>query len=198
MTNATAIQDRPSPSLPTGASSGKFAMWLFLVSDAMGFGSLIVTYAVLRHVHPDWPNPAHVLNIPLTAFNTLVLIFSARTMAAALSAAQRGDQTGLTKSLRYTIIGGVLFLGIQAYEYTHLLHDGVSLYANLFGATFFAMTGFHGLHVLAGVIYLTCIWWAAARGHYSASHYSPVEIAGLYWYFVDLVWILIFTFVYLI
>jgi heme/copper-type cytochrome/quinol oxidase subunit 3 len=96
------------------------------------------------------------------------------------------------------MLGGTAFLGIQAYEWTHLIREGLTAQRSLFGATFFALTGFHGCHVLSGVIYLGFILSAAFRGRYSASHWTSVEVVGLYWHFVDLIWILVFTFVYLI
>jgi heme/copper-type cytochrome/quinol oxidase subunit 3 len=187
---------------------GKLGMWMFLAGDAMGFGALIVGYGALRIYSPNWPLPADVLGISLTAFMTFVLICSSVTMVKALSAVQQGDQAGLRKFLLFTILGGSLFLALQAYEWTHLIFgEGMSIRhpphnfpnaTTLFGATFFILTGFHGMHVTGGVIYLLSVLIRATRGAYSAQYAYPVEIAGLYWHFVDLVWILIFTFVYLI
>jgi len=124
-------------------------------------------------------------------------------MVLSLAAIRRGDQAGLKKWLLATIGGGVLFLAMQAYEWNHLIHEGLALSGNpfgaaLFGTTFFIITGFHGAHVTGGVIYLSCIVLRAVSGAYSPNNYNEVEIAGLYWHFVDLVWILVFTFVYLI
>jgi cytochrome c oxidase subunit 3 len=139
---------------------------------------------------------------------TFILIVSSVMMVKALSAIHHGDQAGLRKFLALTILGGLCFLGLQAYEWTHLIFgEGMSIRhpphnfpnaTTLFGATFFILTGFHGMHVTGGVIYLTCLLIRAMRRAYSAEYAYPVEIAGLYWHFVDLVWILIFTFVYLI
>lgn len=189
-------------------TQGKLGMWIFLAGDAMGFGALIVGYGALRLYSPNWPWPADVLGITLTAFMTFVLICSSVTMVKALSAIQHGDQAGLRKFLALTVLGGVIFLGLQVYEWTHLISGlgmGISSppssfpdATTLFGATFFVLTGFHGMHVTAGVIYLFCVLIRAMRGAYSAQYAHPVEIVGLYWHFVDLVWILIFTFVYLI
>jgi heme/copper-type cytochrome/quinol oxidase subunit 3 len=187
---------------------GKLGMWMFLAGDAMGFGALIVGYGALRIYSANWPQPSNVLGIPLTAFMTFVLICSSVTMVKALSAVQHGDQAGLRKFLLGTIIGGLIFLGLQAYEWTHLISSpphgkGVGISGNPYGAaqfgtTFFVLTGFHGMHVTGGVIYLLTVLIRSLFGKYSAAHYHPIEIAGLYWHFVDLVWILIFTFVYLI
>lgn len=182
-----------------GTERGKVGMWLFLVSDAITFGILLVVYGAMRIGLPDWPVPSHILGIPLTAFNTFVLICSSVTMVKALSAVRHGDQAGLKKFLLATACGGILFLSIQAYEWTHLIkNEGLSLHKDLFSATFFAITGFHGFHVTCGVIYLLAVWMEARRGRYTAQDYHRVEIAGLYWHFVDLVWILVFTFIYLI
>jgi cytochrome c oxidase subunit III len=187
---------------------GKLGMWIFLAGDAMGFGALIVGYGALRYFSTNWPQPSQVLGIPLTAFMTFVLICSSVTMVNALSAIQRGDQAGLRKFLAFTILGGLVFLSLQAYEWTHLIFgEGMSIRfpphnfpqaTTLFGATFFILTGFHGMHVTGGVIYLLSLLIRSLRGAYSAEYAYPIEIAGLYWHFVDLVWILIFTFVYLI
>jgi cytochrome c oxidase subunit 3 len=182
-----------------GTLRGKLGMWLFLISDALTFGALLAVYGALRTGDPNWPVPSQILGIPLTAFNTFLLICSSLTMVKALSAVRRGDQKGLTRFLFLTALGGAIFVGIQAYEWTHLMHhQEMWLRKDLFSATFFAITGFHGFHVTCGVIYLLTIWTQARKGIYTASNNHRVEVAGLYWHFVDLVWILVFTFVYLI
>ncbi|HEX9454845.1 MAG TPA: cytochrome c oxidase subunit 3 [Candidatus Binatia bacterium] len=179
---------------------GKLGMWLFLAGDAMSFGCLIVGYGILRHASNKWPVPAQVLGINLTAFMTFLLIVSSVWMVLSLAAIQDGDKARFKKFLGLTILGGAMFLGCQAYEWTHLLEHrlpelNIFFSTDLFATTFFILTGFHGLHVTGGVIYNTCVLLAVNRGRYGAKH---VEIAGLYWHFVDLVWILIFTFVYLL
>ena len=131
---------------------------------------------------------------------TFILIVSSVTMVLSLSGIAHGDRARFKKFMGLTILGGLVFLGCQAYEWTHLITErlpevGVSFTTHLFAATFFVLTGFHGMHVTGGVIYNICVLIACLRGRYGAKH---VEIAGLYWHFVDLVWILIFTFVYLI
>ncbi|HTN71146.1 MAG TPA: cytochrome c oxidase subunit 3 [Methylomirabilota bacterium] len=190
----------PQESPLTPESSGKLGMWLFLAGDAMSFGCLIVGYGILRHASKNWPVPKEVLGINLTAFMTFLLIVSSVWMVTALSAIQKGDKARFQKFLGLTILGGITFLGCQAYEWTHLIthrlpEAGISFTTSLFATTFFVLTGFHGMHVTGGVIYNTCVLNAVSRGRYGAKH---VEIAGLYWHFVDLVWILIFTFVYLL
>ncbi|HZM70357.1 MAG TPA: heme-copper oxidase subunit III [Candidatus Cryosericum sp.] len=180
---------------------GKLMMWLFLCSDAMSFAGLLAAYGAVRIFGTEWPVPAHVLDVPLTALNTFILICSSVSMVWGLSAIKRGSQRGLVIWLLMTMLGGSIFLGIQAYEWTHLLtHEThpLSIQSSLFGATFFILTGFHGCHVFSGVVYLGCIAFRAARGGYTRENNSSVEIVGLYWHFVDLIWILVFTFVYLI
>jgi cytochrome c oxidase subunit III len=182
-----------------GSPRGKLGMWLFLASDALTFGALLAAYGAMRMGAPAWPVPSHVLNIPLTALNTFILICSSVTMVKALSALRKGDMSGFQKFMVGTILGGALFLSIQAYEYRHLIHlEGMSLRKDLFSATFFSLTGFHGMHVFAGVVYLTIILLRGRAGDFSPTNYGRVEVAGLYWHFVDLVWILVFTFVYLL
>lgn len=196
-----AVEPAESPLTPE--SWGKLGMWIFLAGDAMTFGALIVGYGILRVGSANWPVPSHVLGINLTAFMTFLLICSSVTMVLSLSAIQRGDQSGLKKFLLLTALGGAGFLGLQAFEWTHLIERGLTLSGNpfgapLFGTTFFVLTGFHGLHVFSGVVYLICVLIQASLGRFSEQSHNGVEIAGLYWHFVDLVWILIFTFVYLL
>jgi heme/copper-type cytochrome/quinol oxidase subunit 3 len=193
----------PAESPLTPESWGKLGMWIFLAADAMSFGALLAGYGALRYGSTDWPVPSNVLGVGLTAFMTFLLICSSVTMVLALAAIQRGDLSGLRKFLALTILGGVLFLGMQAYEWTHLIHGGLTLTGNpygavLFGTTFFIITGFHGAHVTGGVIYLSCYLFQALRGRASQASANSIEIAALYWHFVDLVWILVFTFVYLL
>ena len=205
MTQATAMAAtvEPAESPLTPESWGKLGMWIFLAGDAMSFGTLLAGYGALRAGSTDWPNPSNVLGIPLTAFMTFLLICSSLTMVKALSAIKHGNSKGMRNFLLLTILGGLIFLSCQVYEWTHLIHAGLGLASNpfgnhLFGTTFFAITGFHGLHVAGGVIYLSVIMARGIRGKYSAENCDHVEILGLYWHFVDLVWIMVFTFVYLL
>jgi heme/copper-type cytochrome/quinol oxidase subunit 3 len=193
----------PAESPLTPESWGKLGMWLFLAGDAMSFGGLLAGYGALRIGSADWPVPSEVLGVGLTAFMTFLLICSSVTMVKALAAIKMGDLRGLRNFLLLTILGGVIFLGLQAYEWTHLITKvlpgkGLTFTQHLFGTTFFVLTGFHGMHVTGGVIYLSCIVTQGMRGKYSRDRWEAVEIVGLYWHFVDLVWILIFTFVYLL
>jgi heme/copper-type cytochrome/quinol oxidase subunit 3 len=188
----------PVESPLTPESWGKLGMWNFLAADAMTFGALLAGYGALRYGDPHWPLPSSILGIPLTAAMTFLLICSSVTMVEGLAGIRQGDKGKFVRFMGLTVLGGILFLGCQAYEWTHLIEHGQSIRKNNFGATFFILTGFHGMHVFSGVVYLTIILIRGLMNKYSADHNNEVEIAGLYWHFVDLVWILVFTFVYLI
>lgn len=184
------------------ATPGKIAMWLFLVTDAMSFSGFLLAYAVLRATK-DWPVPADHLGIGLSGFATFVLVCSSVSMVLSIDSCKQKNRDAMLKWLMVTILGGAFFLGVQAYEYSHLIHQGLTLtkFAHgtpLFGSTFYMITGFHGLHVLTGVIYLICEYRLAYRGDYDNGDYNRLEILGLFWHFVDLVWILVFTFIYLL
>jgi len=195
---------RPEPG--AGVYNMKLGMWVFLLSEVMFFTSLIGAYIILRFAHPTaFAEPGVVLNVPLTALNTFILICSSVTMVKAFAAIQQGDQRRLKQWLLATAGIGAMFLGVQAFEYYKLVGHGfvpnVANYAAegepLYGATFYTMTGFHGAHVAIGVLSLLFVSWRAFRGKYTAQSYGGVEIVGLYWHFVDLVWIILFTIVYL-
>jgi len=196
-----AVEPAESPLTPE--SWGKLGMWMFLLGDAMSFGALLSGYGALRYGSADWPVPSSVLGVGLTAVMTFLLICSSVTMVLALAAIQRGDMAGFKKFQALTILGGLVFLGCQAYEWTHLIERGLGLGGNpfgasLFGTTFFCITGFHGAHVTGGVIYLGTYLIRTLLGRLQAGHANQIEIAALYWHFVDLIWILVFTFVYLL
>jgi heme/copper-type cytochrome/quinol oxidase subunit 3 len=184
------------------ATSGKLGMWIFLLTDAMSFGGLLLGYAILRSGSHNWPDPSTRLGIPFTAVMTFVLICSSVTMVLALAGAQEKNKKALVGWLAATIAGGLFFLGGQVYEYTHLIHEKhMGLSVDQMSSTFFITTGFHGLHVFTGVTYLTVILFQSMTGKYTdgpKASANNVEIAGLFWHFVDLVWILVFTFIYLI
>jgi heme/copper-type cytochrome/quinol oxidase subunit 3 len=176
---------------------GKFAIWLFLATEIMFFTGLIGTYIVLRMGSTTWPDPADRLAVNITALNTFFLIISSATMVKAVEKAMQGDRGGLLKWLGLTIVIGAIFVGIQIYEYGELIKHGNVPNVDIFWSTFYAMTGFHGLHVSAGVVWNICIFFAALFGRIPQRKYMKVELAGLYWHFVDLVWVLLFTIVYL-
>ena len=184
------------------ASPGKIGMWIFLVTDAMSFSGFLIAYAWMR-TKMEWPNPAEHLGIGLSGFATFILICSSVSMVMSIDACKARNRQGMLNWLLVTIIGGAIFLGVQVYEYNHLIHQGVTLASfskgtSLFGSTFYLVTGFHGLHVATGVGYLICEYINAHKGHYDNGDYNRLEILGLFWHFVDLVWILVFTFIYLL
>jgi cytochrome c oxidase subunit III len=196
-----AVEPAESPLTPE--SWGKLGMWIFLAGDAVGFGVLLASYGALRAGSVDWPNPAHVLGIQLTALMTFLLICSSVTMVKALENLQASNLPRAKMFVLLTALGGAIFVGLQAYEWTHLIERGLMVFGNpwgatLFGASFFIITGFHGLHVTAGVIYLLTILRVISRVPDMRYNYMVTEIAGLYWHFVDLVWIMVFTFIYLL
>jgi len=185
----------------SGVYTEKLGMWVFLLSEVMFFTALIGGYLILRFSRPDaWPagGPQEVLNIPVTAVNTFLLICSSVTMVKAYAAAADGKLNLLPIWLLATTLIGAAFVGVQAYEYTELVTHGFGPSSGLFGSTFYTMTGFHGFHVSMGVICLAYVTLKAFRGKYSATDHRGVEVIGLYWHFVDLVWIILFTIVYLI
>lgn len=184
-------------SLAPQVDNQKTGIWLLLGSEAVFFSALIVTYIVF-HGQGGAPSPHSMLNIPLTAVNTFVLICSSMTMVTALSAIESGSVRGMTGWLVATAVLGTAFLSGQAYEFNRLFHEGLSLSSNLFGSTFFTLTGFHGAHVAAGVIWIVFVLFKARGGKLTQEHHEAVELVGLYWHFVDVVWILIFTIVYLL
>jgi cytochrome c oxidase subunit 3 len=198
---------RPEVALE-GVYTKKLGMWIFLLSEVMFFTSLIGAYVILRFANPEhFAQPGEVLNVELTAINTFVLICSSVSMVKAFAALQNGDQKGLQKWLLVTIVLGATFVGVQVYEYIQLAaHEGfvpiTDLYAApggpLYGSTFYLMTGFHGTHVTIGVFALIFVLMKAMKGAYTPQQLGGVEIVGLDWHFVDLVWIVLFTIVYLI
>jgi cytochrome c oxidase subunit 3/cytochrome o ubiquinol oxidase subunit 3 len=181
-----------------GVDNRKLGVWVWLGSEAVFFSALIVVYIVMRNRSVTGPFPHEALNVTLTAVNTFILICSSLTMVTALSAIQSGNQKGLWRWLVATMLLGLAFLSGQVFEFTSLANQGLSLSSNLFGGTFFTLTGFHGAHVLIGVIWIGFVVARARRGGYTQSSHLMVELTGLYWHFVDLVWIIIFTLVYLI
>lgn len=228
---------------PMKASYGKLMMWFFLLSDAFTFSSLLVAYGLIRFAHPAyageienfvfsqeyWPIPEMVFNavpflhgihLPLVfvGIMTFILIMSSVTMVLAVDAGHRNDKKAVEKWMLWTIVGGLTFLGCQAWEWTHFivgteeggkLLDGSFFFgANLsinqygppnFAALFFFITGFHGFHVFSGVVLNFIIFYQATVGKLEKrGTYEMVEKVGLYWHFVDLVWVFVFTFFYLV
>jgi cytochrome c oxidase subunit 3 len=185
---------------PFGVGWSKFMMWIFIISDALTFAGFLVAYGFVREIGPGWPSQTEVFNMPLVTFMTFVLISSSAMMAMAVGAAKIGDKKLVVKYIGTTIAGGALFLGCQVYEWTHFIREGARLTHNPWGppqfaASFFLITGFHGFHVLSGVTVLCIVTIRAAMGKGTA---AQVENAGLYWHFVDIVWVFVFCFFYLL
>ena len=185
---------------PFGVSWQKLMMWIFLVTDALLFAGFLAAYGFVRLASPSWPEQSEVFAMLLIGTMTFVLITSSATMATAVGAAHRGDLKKATLFVILTVVGGLIFLGLQANEWTSLIHEGARLTQNpwgppVFSAFFFMITGFHGTHVLIGVIILLLL---ATRLRAGRSSSAGVELVGLYWHFVDLVWVFIFTCFYLI
>lgn len=203
MSSAVSPVER-KPDMFGHANNGKIGMWVFLSTDGLTFAGFLLAYGILRARNPEWPDPDHYLGIALSAFATFILICSSVTMVMAQAACEEKKRNEMLLFLGLTILGGASFLGIQAYEYTHLAHSqGMYFWDFLkgppqFASTFFLVTGFHGFHVLSGVIYLCAIFGRAYFGKYNDGNANEMEIAGLFWHFVDLVWILVFTFIYMI
>ncbi|MEQ8926669.1 MAG: cytochrome c oxidase subunit 3 [Fulvivirga sp.] len=218
---------------PLKASYGKLMMWFFLLSDAFTFSALLITYGLIRTAHPAysgtvedftfsqdyWPIPEkvfeavpflHGVPLPLVfvGIMTFILIMSSVTMVLAVEAGHRMDKKGVEKWMLWTIIGGLTFLGCQAWEWSHFISGtgggGAGLSWNEYGpmdfaAFFFFITGFHGTHVFSGVVLNFLVYYNTITGVYERrGHYEMVEKVGLYWHFVDLVWVFVFTFFYLV
>jgi cytochrome c oxidase subunit 3 len=182
------------------ASPAKVAIWLFIISDALTFCALLVGYGFMRMLSPAWPVRTEIFDMRLITFMTFVLISSSALMAMAVTAAQNRRQSHAVGLLISTIAGGIVFLGCQAWEWTHFIREGARPFSNpwgvpQFGASFFLVTGFHGLHVLSGVVALSAVVVRTLRHKYSA---SGIEVAGLYWHFIDVVWVFVFAFFYLL
>lgn len=196
MSDAAAIHADEYAEHPFGVSPVKFGMWLFLASEIMFFTGLLGTYVVLRFSQPDvFHEEAQHLNWMLAALNTVVLITSSFTMARAVTAAQKGDAPTTASNLFVTLLLGLAFLVIKAVEYGGKFQHGIYPSTHLFFASYFAMTGCHGLHVTAGLIPIFRLWRRAGRGVVNG---EGVELLGLYWHFVDLIWIFLFPLLYLL
>jgi cytochrome c oxidase subunit 3 len=214
----TAVVGHGHPPTTTGLDHRKIAIWAFIGSECMLFTSLISTYLVYKGRNTVGPFPHEIcnppacatvlkpiLNIPITSASTFVLLMSSLTMVLALAAVEnkgKAGWTGIMASskiwLMATAILGATFLGFQAYEFTSFVHEGLTIKTNLFGSTFFTLTGFHGAHVTVGVLWLLTLYAIDVRRGLKPKDALLVDISALYWHFVDVVWIAIFTLVYLI
>ncbi len=180
---------------PTLAGDSKLAIWMFLGSEVLFFTGLIATFLLIRARAPA--DVAHVLNIPLTALNTFVLLTSSLTAVMAHDSAVKGNRSRLILFLALTAVLGAVFVSVQGFEYTRLYAEGLQWTNIPYGTAFFTLTGFHGTHVIVGIIWCLAVLGGAVRGVFDKGHYGGVENFGLYWHFVDVVWILLFTLIYL-
>jgi heme/copper-type cytochrome/quinol oxidase subunit 3 len=184
----------------TGLDNTKLAMWAFLGSECLFFGSLISTYLLYRNrvCAGCGPQPHEIYNIPYTSVSSFVLLMSSLTMVLALAAAQKADERGMRIWLVATALLGMTFIGGQIFEFTDFYHRGLSLSTSTFGSAFYVLTGFHGAHVTVGILMLLSLVAMSLVGKLGPQGARKVELIGLYWHFVDIVWIVIFTVVYLI
>ncbi|MFM9131654.1 MAG: heme-copper oxidase subunit III [Actinomycetota bacterium] len=182
----------------TGLSNNKLAMWLFLGSECLLFGGLISTYMLYRGRVSDGPHPSAIYDIPFTSVSSFVLLMSSLTMVLAVTAAQRNDDAKTNLWLTVTAVLGSTFIGGQVYEFTAFYREGLGFTTSLFGSSFYTLTGFHGVHVSVGVILLLSTMGIIKKNRITGNKAEVVEMVGLYWHFVDIVWIVIFTLVYLI
>jgi len=182
----------------TGIPSGKLGMWLFLASEVMFFSGLIGAYIVLRASLPTWPHPGEDLSIPLAALNTFILLSSSMTMALAVASVAYADIKKIRLFLILTIVLGSAFLCVKGYEYSIKFAHGHFPGTSIFWDCYFTLTGFHGIHVLAGIITNLWVLGLTFRGDFLQRKGHLVDLSGLYWHFVDLVWIFLFPLLYLI
>ena len=182
----------------TGLSNVKLGMWLFLGSECLLFGGLISTYMLYRGRVGEGPTPSQVFDIPFTSVSSFVLLMSSLTMVLAVSAAHKNDDRNMRLWLTVTGLLGATFVGGQVYEFTAFYNEGLGFTTSLFGSSFYTLTGFHGVHVTVGIIMLLALVAINKRSRVPGSKSETVEMVGLYWHFVDIVWIIIFTLVYLI
>jgi heme/copper-type cytochrome/quinol oxidase subunit 3 len=182
----------------TGLTHRKLLMWVFLGSDCLFFGSLIATYMVYRGQSLVGPYPVDIINVPVTTISTFVLLMSSFAMVQALAATNADNKKAIVTWLMATAVLGAIFIGFQVVEFNTFKNEGLTLGGNLFGASFFTLTGFHGAHVTLGIIWLVAMAILAQKGRVGSKNALDIELLGLYWHFVDIVWIVIFTLLYLI
>ena len=182
----------------TGLSNNKMAMWLFLGSECLLFGGLISTYMLYRGRHSAELGPDQIFDIPFTSVSSFVLLMSSLTMVLAVSAAAQKDDRRTNLWLTITALLGATFVGGQVYEFTVMYREGLGFTTSLFSSSFYTLTGFHGVHVTVGIIMLMALVGINKRSRVPGDKAEVVEMVGLYWHFVDVVWIIIFTLVYLI
>lgn len=182
----------------TGLSNWKVGFWTFIGSECLFFATLISTYMVYKGKAIDGPHPQDLFNIMLTTVSTTILLFSSLAMVLALSAVQTGRKKAAITWLATVMLMGLAFIGIEAWEYLHFIDKGLTLTSSTFGSSYYVLTGTHKVHVAVGVIWMGILAYQIARNRIPPEKAMQVEIAGLYWHFVDVIWIVIFTLVYLL
>ena len=184
----------------TGLTNPKLGIWLFLASEVMLFGSLFSAYALLRSGAPSWPDQSAVLSVPLATLNTVILIASSATMVLAWAALRGGSLARYRLFMGLTLLGGALFLAVKAFEYGDKFSHGLYPSTNNFLALYFTLTGLHAIHVIAGMVVNAYLWGPGVRmwGRDPLRFTNRIEVAGIYWHFVDLVWIFLFPVLYLL
>jgi cytochrome c oxidase subunit 3 len=184
----------------TGLTNPKLGIWLFLASEVMLFGSLFSAYALLRMGADTWPDQSSILSVPLAALNTLILIASSVTMVMAWASLKTGSLSRYRLYMGLTILGGALFLLVKGFEYGDKFSHGLYPKTSVFLATYFTLTGLHAIHVIAGMVVNLYLWGPGTRmwAHHREQFTNRIEVAGLYWHFVDVVWIFLFPVLYLL
>jgi cytochrome c oxidase subunit 3/cytochrome o ubiquinol oxidase subunit 3 len=173
-------------------------MWVFIGSEVLFFGAFISTYLIYLNRTAPGPTAEEIFDIPFTSVSTFILLMSSLGMVLALAAIQQGDMRQFRTWTLATFLMGAVFLSGQVYEFTVFVEEGMTMSTSPFSSSFFVLTGFHGVHVFIGVLMLGAMWVASFSGHLTPKHSDAVENVGLYWHFVDVIWILIFTIIYLI
>ena len=196
MAEAQAHAIAAHPPTSTGLDNRKLGFWIFLGSETLFFGSFISAYMAYKNESIVGPYTQDVFDIPLTSISTFVLLMSSLAMVLGLAGVQEGRRRMALIWLGATIVLGTTFLAFQAFEFTEFYHHGLTLQTNLLGSTFFILTGFHGAHVFGGVIMLGVVLYRGMAGQFSARHHDAVEATSLYWHFVDVVWVALYTTLY--
>jgi heme/copper-type cytochrome/quinol oxidase subunit 3 len=181
-----------------GVDNAKMGMWTFIGSEVLFFGAFISTYLIYFNRTGEGPTPSEIFDIPFTSVSTFILLMSSLGMVLALAAIQRADMRQFRIWTLATAVMGAVFLSGQVYEFTVFYAEGMTLTASPFSSSFFVLTGFHGVHVFLGVMMLAGMWASSFSGRLTTRNTHAVENIGLYWHFVDIVWIIIFTVIYLI
>lgn len=198
MSDTHAVAEHGHPDTSLGIDNRKLGMWVFLASECMFFGSLITTYMLYKDRVGNGPGPADIFEIPFTSVSSFVLLMSSLTMVLGHNAAMNRDERRMRSWLLATAMLGLVFIGGQVFEFTAFVNEGLTLTTSPFSSAFFVLTGFHGVHVTIGILMLLTLYSMSRLGRLPVSDDVRIDMIALYWHFVDIVWIIIFTFIYLI